>query len=547
MYNIPPERFRNEFKIWHYYKSKGFFVPFLFDRQFDIRRKKRRATLVSGPRKSGKTHGLLHDLVDHGWQTRPAKNYKEGGIKGAQVAMFSRTIKNARDGGTWNNILKVVIPEWAQNCPGFELTTFDTDGNPGQKTDGVTRTPYFRFKSKHGGEAEFRLFSLDHDKDIEDKIKEQSFTAIYFSELDKFKDRSVFSVTMPSLRSSYLNRNEMYWIADTNPSEEGEESWIYEMFYQERLCEYDGHCAIARKRGFEPMPPEVFRQFQEDMTVIEIKPEENPCIDPKDIIELKAIYSYDPDLYKRYVEGKWVLGKGNRSRHFSGYFFMDIHVEGDVSALDEKDWQVLIPRTTTFGVITGWDLGDTNHSAHIIDKHGEKEKSIYYVLDEHVSIGVDLSTVEFSEGFMEKLKRLDRTAGRVLFTERNWSDRSSIEKYNSTGDTFQYLEVLAATGARIFLQGVPKGPGSVRQRVRLIKRLLHERRLFVSAHCTATIEMLKNLRKGSTEDQFVVSNVHKHPFDSLSYALLMEMSGDLEEQSDEAKVGKRAPVEYITI
>lgn len=545
MYEIPPERLKQEFKIWLSHQRKKIWIPKLYDLQYGIVNSFKRATLVCGPRKSGKTWGVLHKLIRHGWETRP--DPVKGGAKGARVAMFSKTLKTSKDGGTWDDILKIVIPEWIANKEGFRFTTKSADGTPGPKVDGQTRTPFFRIANMHGGEAEFKLFSLDFDDDVENKVKEQRFSAIYFSELDKFKDRSVLSITLPQLRLPHLTRDEMFWIADTNPAEEGEDSWIYEVFYQERVMAYEAHVQNAKKRERQPMDAETFKQFQSDLALIEIRPEENPCLDPREIIELKSTYNYDADLYARYVEGKWVLGRGAAGRHFSGYFFEATHVLGDVSDANEDEWILVNPSPSSNELITGWDLGDVNSAAHIIDKVGDKNAAVYYVLDELVSIDEQISTEEFTQKFITKLDRIITTAGMELATNRCWSDRSSIERYSSTAGTYQHLQVHAASDGRIFLTGVPKGPESVRARVRVIKRLLFEKRLFVSAHCHATIAMLKFLRKGKDETSYVVQDKYKHPFDALSYALLMETSDDLENTGREGQLGKRPPQPMTSI
>ena len=54
-----------------------------------------------------------------------------------------------------------------------------------------------------------------------------------------------------------------------------------------------------------------------------------------------------------------------------------------------------------------------------------------------------------------------------------------------------------------------------------------QNRLHVSAQCYRTIEMLKFLRKGKSAGQYVINDDNKHSFDSLSYALIGEMSADL--------------------
>src|SRR5439155_20658222 len=111
----------------------------------------------------------------------------------------------------------------------------------------------------------------------------------------------------------------------------------------------------------------------------------------------------------------------------------------------------------------------------------------------------------------------------------SWSDQSSITKYNSVADAYPYMLVMAATEDRIVLKGVPKAHGSVRERVRLLKQLLNQNRILISAHCERTIEMFRDLKKGKDESNFVEQdkNRHKHPFDSLSYPLLMECAEEI--------------------
>jgi hypothetical protein len=133
---------------------------------------------------------------------------------------------------------------------------------------------------------------------------------------------------------------------------------------------------------------------------------------------------------------------------------------------------------------------------------------------------------------MEIVEGIEADAGRKLDLGRAWSDRSSIERYNSTADTFQYLRVQSASNERIRLEGVPKAKGSVRQRVDILKRLLvidpvHGPRIKVSAHCKHTIAMLENLKKGKSELTYVVQDEHKHVFDALTYAVMMECNEEM--------------------
>jgi hypothetical protein len=127
---------------------------------------------------------------------------------------------------------------------------------------------------------------------------------------------------------------------------------------------------------------------------------------------------------------------------------------------------------------------------------------------------------------MEIIEEFDKLVGRIIDLDSSWSDKSSIEKYNATGDTYPYLQVYAASSQRIFLKGAPKPAGSVRTRVQLLKMLLFTGRFKVSANCKHAIKMLEELKKG--KEDFVVEDENKHIFDAITYALLMEMAEELE-------------------
>ena len=105
-------------------------------------------------------------------------------------------------------------------------------------------------------------------------------------------------------------------------------------------------------------------------------------------------------------------------------------------------------------------------------------------------------------------------------------------RYRATAKTYDHRVVAAASGGRINLIGAPKFAGSVRQRVKLLKDLLMQNRLHISANCFRTVEMFRYLRKGRSVGQYVINDRNKHSFDSLSYALIGEMSADLEISSD---------------
>lgn len=509
--------------------SKAWY-PNLFQKQLDVFNSYARALLVPGPRLSGKTRAVCHKVCRHLWET-----------DGARVGMFSRTLK-AKDGGTWSLLTKSVIPEWIKSGIGFQWTT-DNKGVAGPKTDGITRTPFFRVRNMHGTESELLLFSLDDDNDVESKLKEMEFSMIYFSELDKFGDRRVLTVALPSLRMGHLKFEDQQWIADCNPAEEGEESWIYKLFFLERNMSYDQHCAYQKEQELPVFEPGDFRDFFGQLEVIEILPRDNTFIDPRQLQEVKVACGSDQGLYARLVEGKWVWGGGDKSRHFRSVFKEHMHVIGEAESHNEEDWIVALPSDNCWELITGWDLGETNHAQATMENLMINGRAHFVILDELVSVGKEISNEDFTIAAMEQIELIEKTCGKQFQLTRNWSDRSSIEKYSAAADTYPHLQVHAASKGRITLEGVPKPAGSVNVRVMLVKQLLAQKRLKVSAHCKHTIRMFKDLRRGSGRLDFIPQgDDNKHIFDALSYPLLMECIEELHSLPD--ATGKRS---YVSI
>jgi hypothetical protein len=106
---------------------------------------------------------------------------------------------------------------------------------------------------------------------------------------------------------------------------------------------------------------------------------------------------------------------------------------------------------------------------------------------------------------------------------RHYSDRNVFEVRDLDGDVHLNQRVHELSGGRIELVGAwdsQRGPGSVERRVDYMRRLLFEQRYFVSkTKCPKTIEMLKSLRKKKSGFGVMEHQVHKHPFDALTYWL----------------------------
>jgi phage terminase large subunit len=487
---------------------QGIWVPNLIPKQMDVFNDNHRFLLVSGPRKSGKTLGVLNKVVRHLWE-----------VPGASVGIFAKTIKSATDFGVWQDLIRFVIPEWVDADIGFSYSTTDTAGRPGPKVNNQTRTLYFAIHNywwdqlgDRGGISECKLYSLDYAEEVEAKVKGMRFSMVYFSELGNFESRVVFTATIPQLRMMPpIVREQHQWMADANPTEQGEQSWIYDLFYRERTLEN------------HPDPA-----YQKEIGLIEIFTQDNPYLTQRDIDEIKSICHHDTALYQRYVNGLWVAG-GNLERHFSSVFKSNIHVLGDCNNTDEEKWDVILPSEQCVQLITGWDLGEVNHAAVILEKVLDSNGNMAYfaVLDELVYIADEVGTEEFTVEMVARMERMEKTIGHPV-EWKHYSDEQAIKQWKSSIGGVDAALVRRASRDRIILEGVKKEPDSVRKRVHIMKRMLLEDKLFISANCFKVINMITELRRHKKDYVQRTSNPQKHPFDALTYALSMETIMELD-------------------
>lgn len=516
-------------------QADGFWYPDIFGKQLDVFNNTHRIMLVSGPRLSSKTWAVLEYIVRHMWDTPDGS-----------VAIYGTTMKKSKEGGIWQLLHKTIIPEWVKANIGFRYTTYNSEGTPGWKIMGDTRTPYFKITNRHGGESECRLFSLDYVDDIDDKAKGQHFSLVYFSELSEFESRKVLSTTLNCLRMPHLKYEQHRWVADTNPSEEGESSWIYDVFYRERVMGFEQYQQYCSVREIPPMTESEFLDFQRSLRLVEMFPEDNIHLDPRQLADLKSNCRYDPDLYARDVLGQWIFGQGSQSRHFRALFKPDLHVLGDISSPDENEWEYILPTPNCIDLITGWDPGDTHHAVVLLESHeigGVKHFSALDELESHAESRDELISLEdFAGEFMELVEALEESMGKTYLLDRSWTDISAIQKYSAAADSFPYLQIESACKGRIVLRGATSRGNStvnVKVRVKFLKQLIFQGRFKVSANCTGIIRMLRDLKKGKSRLDFVVPNKDKHLFDALTYALIMECAEEFLNSENRANVGKR--------
>ena len=78
--------------------------------------------------------------------------------------------------------------------------------------------------------------------------------------------------------------------------------------------------------------------------------------------------------------------------------FASRHVGGNNEG-NFEDWDVLLPDENTDVLYTGWDLGDKNHAAVIMEKVLTTSGPAFNVLDELVVIDGEVTIEDFTISF----------------------------------------------------------------------------------------------------------------------------------------------------
>lgn len=481
-----------------YWICEGINGSHLTPKQWEIINDTHRYLLVSGPRETGKSLAVMHRLARHLWET-----------PNAILAIFNWSIPGAISGGIWSEFIKTVMTQWTQSGIGMQYTTKNSDKQPGPKIDVRSKGTMFKVTNMHGGESECYLFSLNNMNEVEQRLKSKTFSGIYFPELSNFKSEDVLVKSQPQLRLTGLPYEYHMWIADTNPDEDGEQSWIFKTWYVERL---------------NPENTE-----RHNFGLIEVNWDDAPFLTDQKRRDYLSMCRNDKALYDRWTKGLWASG-GLKERHFANYFSEDVHVQGDFSSPNKADWQYVMPTDDCTELWTSWDPGDVNNAIvfgeTILTPDGLCACSI---LDEIVEVGVKMSCEELTLKVMEKMDMFEdyirSKAGRHARVSWNhWADEAMVNNYRATVGSNEAALIDKISRGRIVLQGCPKGVDSVIYRVQMVKQLLGRNRLMFGRNCVKTIEAIKELRKGKNKSDYVQrsGNPHKHPFDALTYGLHME-------------------------
>ena len=452
--------------------------------------------------KTGKSIGICHKVIRHMWD-----------VNGAFVGIFVTSYKVATDGGSWTDLTKFVVPEWIAS--GIEgdagpliYTTYvrgEEEGSP--KLDSKSRTPFFRIRNRYGGESECRLFSINNENEIEALVKGLRLSGVWVVELSTFKSRKIMDLTVGRLRALGVAYEDHFWIADTNPAEEGQEHWAYKVFYRDRV---------------DPNYPD--KEFQQQTGLIEIMLEDNTKLDPRERRELESIYRDSPDEFMRFCQGIWPEGHSRRRELFGDILSPQHFVTGAID-VDRK----------TETLISGWDMGGVNSAFVIIERRIVAGVVYWCALDEVVLTNTEISTADFTLKCLDKMIAINehyRTAWNLFpgFSWVHWSDNSSTNVYRPQIGSVDAAEVYKVSDGQIELRGVDKPMNSVEEGIKMLRTIIREGRLFVGGNCPQLIRALKEIKRGA---RLIINpdDPLKHVLDAFRYAVWGEWMEDFAKNS----------------
>lgn len=486
------------------YATEGHWYPPLNIKQFEIFVDTHRYLLVHGPRKSGKTFGILHKVLRHAFDT-----------KGAMVAIVCKTIKNAKAAGVWV-LLGRMIKIWEEALPGQFVTV------EGPKTTGDSKMSYVRIRNRHGTISEIQCHSLEHSAEVEAKFKGPAYSMFWLSEFDQYCDEHAFDIFSDALRMWEIPYEQHQIVCDCNPPDTGTNNWIHDKWF--------------KFKDESPKDGEMAEEgaLRDSLHRILVNLDDNPQLDIRERKDIEARYRRRKTLFNRFILGIWEMDVTDG--HFSDVWNDDIHIVGNADG-PKDEWEIMTPTAHCKELITGWDIGEAkNHSFHIMEKlvtedpTNKRMQLSFHVLDELVVVRTFISVAQFVEEALRKMEFWEKyqfTTNKLPISWRHWSDTSAFDK-RSAANASDAAIAFEASGHKIVLHGAPKYRDSNRDKVNLIWQLLYAKRLLVSAQLVRTRAMFAMLRADpKSTSAYVKRDDHKHPFDSLSYPIIAEAPADM--------------------
>lgn len=471
------------------------------------------------------TMGGLACLCDHAWR-----------VPHAEISLIAISQSVGLGSGVWDQLMTGIIPKYMKLGQGMKWVREPF-------TAQSSKRPTCEVSNMHGGKCRFQLESLKDENEVEERFKNKFYTAMFVTELSHFRLAKTFSIWKQALRSIHgIDPRDFLFLGDTNPSDEGDESWIYHQWFIRPRQTYAEYCEFQAERGLPISSEEDFRLVNERIGLLEFEIQDNWFLTEQEIRELVDTYSHDQDLYDRYILGKWV--KASEGGLFSKQWRDNIHAVGEVETPGNQDPLILVPGDATWKLNISIDPGSSANSAGYIfekvvcqAKPGGPVLPCFNVLDEVAIIGEDHTIDDFTIRLCEKMFWWEQLMGRI-FDWDYWSDRSVFEQKDQSSRKY-YHQLIFESSARywkqkweetkipnyatrvVALQAADRSKGSVEQRVDLYRKLLFEERIRISrGRCPKLVQASKSLPPAKLNPNAPPKgHPAKHPWDGVMYGV----------------------------
>lgn len=441
--------------------------------------------LAYGERASGKTFVLGgHKLVRHAYENFNALCLVVVGVK-----------SQATQGGVWHKLQTEILPEWKEGL-GIEHTD--------EKMD-LQKAPYIDIQNRYGGWSRISLMSAPFGNILTDRIKGFEPSYVFVDELTNLESPAYFNAIVQQIGRRQGIEGCQQYCAACNPA--GPSHWVYKRFFESPLNE-EG-------------------EYNKDYHVVHVKIAENVANLPEGYYErvMEAV-SNDHVEAQRMIEGKWVDRPAGDSI-FKAYYNKNLHVIGDKK-------KGIVPNPD-FPVIIGYDPGSVNNACIFMQNLVGKEKSIWTVFDELVTINKKIPYTTLIPLIYRKMKYWNEHVDKKL-KYVHISDNSAFNQYRAKTGSYDVRDFEEISKSKcdtfgcepIRMKAAPKFAGSVEGRVRLMIAKLTSEEIMFSAQCTESIKSIRNIASERQRDGKYDPNlglkpkrsVYIHAFDAMTYPIM---------------------------
>jgi len=456
-----------------------------------------RFVLVYGGKGSGKTRVGLDALIRH--------CYDEEDALALIIAPSIRTGKE----GVFDD-LENVLDLWKNGNKDKDGVRID-DGMGIEYTvplqDPQTKDRIIKITNRYGGESKVLLVSIPHVSMVQKRMKALSPSFVYVDEITELEGHEYFTYVVFQLgRRRNINGPQQYY-ASCNP--EGPSNWVYHIFFEKCVNESGN-----RNPDFEAYRIPIQENYHNLPTNYYEKQIEPNLKDETDRARL--------------LEGRWV-DRPSGDAIFLNYFKPNLHIRPNFGTEEHRRGMGLEPHAG-IPIFVGYDPGPNNYCVTFLQMIPTKDgKIVWIVFDELIMVGEHRPDFYVAA---EVLKKMDfwneRKKGACQFI--HIADQSAFSHLRHDGN-YDATRMKTLTKGRISMR--PFSPsdkdskGSVAARISMIRNMLANESLFISATCPRTIESIRLLasekQKNDKYDDMAglkpKRSPYLHPFDSLSYPI----------------------------